>query len=94
MIKLFDVIKRPLNEEMFDVFRQESTSHDGDADVSEVEAEIQRLRQRIKPHKGKAVRFEDILDDSAPGDMGPLRRKLRDEGQRSRAKAQVCGTPL
>ena len=61
-------------------------SHDGD--ISEdLEAEVEHFRQNIK--KPKAVRFEDILDDSTPGEMETIRRKIREEDLLTKAKAKV-----
>jgi len=50
-----------------------------------------RLVDRSKrlQKKAKAVRFEDYLDDAAPGHIGTLRRKFKAEDQRSRLKKEV-----
>ena len=39
--------------------------------------------------KCKTVRFDDILDDSAPGRMGNLRRKLKKEEDKTKLRAAV-----
>ena len=37
----------------------------------------------------KSVRFDDIMDDAAYGQMAPLRRNLKNEDQYSRRKIEV-----
>ncbi len=37
----------------------------------------------------KSVRFDDVLDDLAPGQMGPLRRNLKMEDQHTRRRLHV-----
>ena len=47
---------------------------------------------RLQPYtqdKEKSVRFDDILDDEASGQIGDIRRKLKMEQQRARKRAQV-----
>ena len=50
--------------------------------------DMEKAREELQ-RKAKSVRFEDILDDSAPGRMGSIRRKLKDEDVNSRFKAEV-----
>ena len=47
---------------------------------------------RLMPYsqdKEKSVRFDDILDDQAPGQIGQIRRKLKQEQLRGRNRSQV-----
>ena len=39
--------------------------------------------------KAKQVRFDDILDDTAPGRMGSIRRKLLKEDRKARLQTEV-----
>ena len=45
--------------------------------------------QRQLEKRAKHVRFDDILDDSAPGHMGSIRRKLLKEDKKARFKTEV-----
>ena len=53
------------------------------------EAELADYKNKLE-RKAKSVRFDDILDDSAPGKMGSIRRKLKAEDQQYRVKQEVC----
>ena len=66
--------------------------YNGDADVSEdVDVDLEHLRHAVR--LPRSVHFEDILDDSAPGRMKSIRRKLGAETKTARAKAEVNRNP-
>lgn len=67
----------------------ETSGHDADF-IGNFEAELQQYKDKLIK-KAKTVRFDDILDDSAPGKMGSLRRKLKAEDLKNRIKQQVYG---
>ncbi len=62
--------------------------HGDSVDVPSLESELQTYKSQLEK-KAKAVRFDDILDDSAPGRMGGIRRKLKKEDQKQRVKKEV-----
>ena len=68
------------------VFLISSYEDSRDADVSE---ELDYDRYRNKSRSPKRVHFEDVMDDSAPGYMEPIRRKLTSESLRNKARTEV-----
>jgi hypothetical protein len=69
------------------VFSMDSQSSGHEADRS-FDAEFTEQKDRLM-RKAKSVRFDDILDDSAPGRMGSLRRKLKTEDTKNKVKKEV-----
>ena len=59
-----------------------------DADFEDFKSELEAYKQELI-RRSKQVRFDDILDDSAPGEMGGIRRKLASEEKRTRFRSEV-----
>jgi centrosomal protein CEP95 len=57
-------------------------------EVTSFEQQLAACKQQLQK-KAKAVRFEDYLDDSAPGYTGGLRRQFKAEDQKSRMKKEL-----
>ena len=64
--------------------------YSADGDISDLDSDFLSERYRELPRRlRKSVRFEEVLDDSAPGRMGSMRRKLKREDRKARMKADV-----
>ena len=57
---------------------------DDNAFVEGVEGEVLEMKK-----KSKSVRFDDLLDKCALGEMGEIRRRLLREDEKCRLKTQV-----
>ncbi|ELU06850.1 hypothetical protein CAPTEDRAFT_228536 [Capitella teleta] len=61
--------------------------HSSSGHEADYETELNEYKDELLK-KAKTVRFDDILDDSAPGRMGSLRRKLKAEDLKNRVQQQ------